>query len=355
VNHSKHISLENQAFSLKDNKVATCSSNVTDSQTVYQVCRTLKASPEFVNAPLPLLFSLRPSVRKVFKYLVTFASNSWIVDPSQERIASKTGIKSRSTVELALATLRDLGLLTWIKRGWLKRNFYLISGDVFLPSVTKTLKYIIPCLAFVFHMTQLYSKPAVYQVQNNNRSLLISYIKEDKYKRIFSNELVLTREGAAKDSGLELENYMKHMKSEQAKMDEVRPEKIATVEELNFAQDSMNMWMHENDKQARTLQNICVDRILYDLNKKEREEKIQRKPRSQKGEGVPHISPVYDCSVAELSRKKHERHLERMRAQNEQKSDWKSSNEAFEEEIKKMQEEWRAQKGKTDDEEQSTQ
>ena len=156
------------------------------------------ACDAFRAEPLKVLFSLAESRRKVLSYLVDYSMHKRFVYPSQERIAEKTGL-ARSTVKLALSELKSLGLIDWIKRDYKENNLYLISRDVFQPVITKFLKYLIPCLAFFFVVTQLYSKPATILSSDAVRPLRINSLKEYKYNKS-NGTIVATCARAREDS-----------------------------------------------------------------------------------------------------------------------------------------------------------
>lgn len=130
-------------------------------------------SQEFLDAPIVTLQKVPYSTRATLRYLATLQANGKTVEPSQNHIKEIIGTH-RSTVQLALQHLRELGLINWTNRGYKKCNLYVLAKELFAPNMTKLLKTMIPALAFFFCASQLLSHPKVLSSQSENRS---QYIK----------------------------------------------------------------------------------------------------------------------------------------------------------------------------------
>jgi predicted transcriptional regulator len=107
---------------------------------------------------LKTIKTLTTAQKETLNALLSMECNCNTVEPSHEYLANKTR-RWRSTVQVALNRLRDLGLISWVNQGHRKNNRYFISPVLFTPKVTKALKNLFPVLAFFFSMSQLQSKP----------------------------------------------------------------------------------------------------------------------------------------------------------------------------------------------------
>jgi hypothetical protein len=158
---------------------------------------------EFSDDPVGYYNCLSSKFQTVFGYFVWYPANGVPCYASQERIATYLGM-SRSTLNLAVNKLKADGLLTVLNRGHMKNNLYKIAPVFYNHTLIKKLAPLVPVLAALLYISQLFSvTPNEYVCINrtrfNSSPSSITYIRNERTITPVRDKKILEKSGIPRE------------------------------------------------------------------------------------------------------------------------------------------------------------